>query len=92
VDKKVALVTGGTGGIGTHICLKLAEQGYQVVAGYLHAAAEEWQAALRAKGVEIGIIRGDVSDYTSSGQMIAETTAKFGPIAALVNNHNSGMK
>ncbi len=50
MSEKVALVTGGIGGIGTQVCKRLYAQGRRVVAGYLpdeEAAAIEWQRARR---------------------------------------------
>jgi acetoacetyl-CoA reductase len=89
MSKKVALVTGGIGGIGTGVCRMLTEQGYQVAAGYCKAgdeAAAKWQQAQKEAGYEIGTFYGDVSDYDSCKQMIALIEQKLGPVDALVNN------
>ena len=51
-EKKIALVTGGTGGIGSAICIGLAQQGRQVIAGYYppeQEAAEAWQRAPKSR-------------------------------------------
>ena len=87
-EKKIALVTGGTGGIGSAICIGLAKQGRKVVAGYFppeKEAAESWQAARKAEGYDIAITPGDVSDYAASQKMIADIEAKYGGIDILVN-------
>ena len=55
MTKRIALVTGGTGGIGSAICQSLAEQGFQVVAGYNtggnHDKAKAWQEEMLQKGL-----------------------------------------
>ena len=51
---RVALVTGGTGGIGSEICKTLSKEGYQVIAGYYsggnHEKAEKWQLEANKEG------------------------------------------
>ena len=86
--QKIALVTGGTGGIGSAICKGLADQGRKVIAGYFppeKSAAEAWQQARRQEGYDMEIVAGDVSDYDACQQMIVEITERFGPIDILVN-------
>jgi acetoacetyl-CoA reductase len=85
---RLALITGGTGGIGTAICRKLAEKGCRVVASYHPSekdSLEEWSKAREAEGVEVGLVAGDVSSPENSIAMIEETEEKFGPIDILVN-------
>jgi acetoacetyl-CoA reductase len=87
-DQKIAFVTGGTGGIGTAICIGLAEQGRRVVAGYYppeQEAAESWQKARKQEGYDFEIAAGDVSDFEASNEMIADIEAKFGSIDILIN-------
>ena len=87
-DKKIALVTGGIGGIGSAICIGLTEQGRKVVAGYFppeKEAAEAWQKARRKEGYDIEIAAGDVSDYEASQQMIADIGSRLGGVDILVN-------
>jgi acetoacetyl-CoA reductase len=88
MSKKIALVTGGTGGIGTQICRRLVDQGFQVVANHLASeseAAAEWREHLRADGYEFGLAAGDVSDFDDAARMVADVEATFGPISVLVN-------
>ncbi|MDH3671073.1 MAG: acetoacetyl-CoA reductase [Gammaproteobacteria bacterium] len=88
MQQRIALVTGGTGGIGTEICRCLAEQGRQIVAGYLpgdEPAAISWQTARRAEGLRIELAAGDVSSFESSADMVRDVQARIGPIDILVN-------
>jgi acetoacetyl-CoA reductase len=86
--KRIAVVTGGIGGIGTAICQRLAQNGCQVVATY-HPAEEEkladWSKAREAEGLEIGLVSGDVSSAEDSARMMAEVAEKFGNVDILVN-------
>ena len=86
--QKIAFITGGTGGIGTAICIGLAQQGRRVIAGYYppeQEAAEAWQKARKAEGYDFEIAAGDVSDFEASNQMIAEIEDKYGSIDILIN-------
>ena len=85
---RIALVTGGTGGIGTAICKALADQGRKVIAGYFppeKEKAEAWQATHREQGYEFEIVGCDVSDFESSQQMLHDVEATIGPVDILVN-------
>ena len=84
---RVALVTGGTGGIGTAICKRLAKAGHRVATNYRsEEKAREWQAALKKDGVDVLVVPGDVADAKSSEAMVAAVRDKLGPIDILVNN------
>ena len=87
LEGKVALVTGGSGGIGAAICERLAQAGAKVATNYRNREkAERWQAEVREKGLEIPIYQADVSDYAASAAFVAEVEAELGPVAILVNN------
>lgn len=85
--KRLVLVTGATGGLGTAMCKKLFSDGYTVVANYRNEEkAKEWQKALREEGYEIDIYYADVADYGSCGKMIDDITNSHGNVDVLVNN------
>ena len=86
---RVAVVTGGVGGIGTEICKHLAASGARVVAADLARVAEssqQWQADRKAEGYDIAVFGVDVSDFDSCGTMIAKVQEQIGPVDILVNN------
>jgi acetoacetyl-CoA reductase len=86
---RVALVTGGTGGIGTEICKKLADAGARVASTSLlslKAQAEDWLKQSAAQGYQFTVVYGDVSDFDSCAQMVAQVVQEVGPIDILVNN------
>ncbi len=88
MTKRVALITGGIGGIGTDVCRELCRQDRAVVAGYLPSEteqAEAWLATMRNEGFEIDVVAGDVSDFESSAAMIRQVEEKHGLIEILVN-------
>ncbi|ANG61975.1 beta-ketoacyl-ACP reductase [Marinobacterium aestuarii] len=91
MSKKIAFVTGGTGGLGTPICRSLVDQGFTVVAGYnsggKHEKAQAWQEEQRKAGYEIMIAYGDVTNAESCVQCIANVEKQTGgTIDVLVNN------
>ena len=58
MTSRVALVTGGTGGIGTAICKQLHDQGHRVASNYRDAArARLWQQQMRQAGYDIGTVQ-----------------------------------
>ncbi len=88
MTKKVALITGGTGGIGTAICEALASSGHSVVANYFPAdkeAAESWLQEMRSRNADIHIAPADVTSYEECGEMIKSIESSIGPVDVLVN-------
>lgn len=84
---KVALVTGGTGGIGAAICLRLAEAGAKVATNYRNEEkARKWQEAVKAKGFDIAAYQADVSSLEECTDLVKKIEADIGPVDILVNN------
>ena len=87
MQSRVALVTGGTGGIGTAIVKRLAEMGHRVATNYRdEARALAWQAQMQAAGIEVSLAQGDVSSPEDAEQMVRAIERQLGPIDILVNN------
>ena len=88
MSKKVALVTGGTGGIGTEVCKELHDQGHIVVACYLpveEQQAYQWQKSQKEQGYELNIEPCDVACFESTGKMLDAINEKYGTVDILVN-------
>lgn len=88
MTNRVALVTGGNGGIGTEVCKYLAALGYRVVSTCVSAEKENirgWQEELRAEGYEVAWVECDVSDYEACGAMAEQVRAEQGDVDVLVN-------
>ena len=84
---KVAFVTGGTGGIGAAICLKLAGSGARVATNYRNEEkARKWQEEVKAEGYDIRIYHADVSDFDACADVVKKIEADLGPVDILVNN------
>ncbi|KAF1707972.1 beta-ketoacyl-ACP reductase [Pseudoxanthomonas sacheonensis] len=84
---RVALVTGGTGGIGTAICKKLADMGHKVATNYRNEEkTQAWLQQMRDQGYDIAAIKGDVSSPEEAEALVREVEAKLGPVDILVNN------
>ena len=90
MTKRIALVTGGTGGIGTSICKQLQDDGYQVIAGYYsggnHEKAQAWQDQMKADGYDIAVAYGNIRDFESCQTCIEGIRKDFGSVDILVNN------
>jgi acetoacetyl-CoA reductase len=84
---RVALVTGGTGGIGTAICRHLASRGHKVATNFRdEGRAKAWQDAQRNAGFEFALARGDVADPATAEAMVREVESQLGPVDILINN------
>ena len=88
MSKKVALVTGGMGGLGTAICKALAQSGFTVVANCLPGfpQKDEWLQRTSAEGFDFKAAEGNVADYDSCTAMVKGIEAQVGPVDVLVNN------
>jgi len=87
-DDKVALVTGGMGGLGTAICRRLQAEGFRVAATYSpgNATPDAWLAAQRDEGYRFTTYRVDVTDYGDCEWMMQKLLAEMGRLDVLVNN------
>lgn len=85
---KVAIVTGGTRGIGRAIALKLANKGTNIVINYRNSdkEAEELKAILEEKGVKVLTVKCDISNFEDSKNLMNKCKEVFGKIDILVNN------
>jgi acetoacetyl-CoA reductase len=87
MSNRIALVTGGTGGIGTALCRKLAQMGHRVATNYRdEARAKVWQQEQKAAGFDFAIVPGDVSSPESAAAMVRAVEAALGPVDILINN------
>lgn len=85
---KVAIVTGGSRGIGKAIVLELASQGANVAFNYLKSkdAAEEVKKEVESKGKKVLVFQCDVKNLEAMTKMVEETKDKFGRLDIVVNN------
>jgi len=87
MNSRVALVTGGTGGIGTAICRKLSDMGHKVATNYRNEEkARAWQAQMKAEGYDIALVKGDVTSPDEAAAMVREVEQTLGPVEILINN------
>jgi len=85
--KYIALVTGATGGLGTAMCTRLAQDGFHVIANYnSEEKAAKWKEKMAEQGNNFDMYQCDVSDYNAVKNMIQKVEADYGPIDVLVNN------
>ena len=90
-DKRVAIVTGSSSGIGASTARELASRGWNVVINYTKSAeaAQKVVAQCVAKGAEALAVQGDVSDDAVCRKLAQAALDKWGRIDALVNNAGS---
>ena len=88
LEGKIALVTGGSRGIGRAIAIRLAEEGAKVAVNYAgnQAAAEEVKSVIEAKGGTALLVQADVSDSTAATDMVTHVHEELGGLDILVNN------
>jgi acetoacetyl-CoA reductase len=88
MTQRIALVTGGMGGLGEAICMKLARMGIKVVVTYSpgnvkHAA---WLKEMADRDYHFSAYPADVADYDSCVKMVDQVSKEVGPIDILINN------
>ena len=91
---RVALVTGGSGGIGQAISLALASAGALVAVHYSHgrAAAEKVAGQITDQGGRAVVLGADLGSATAPGELVTATEQTLGPIGLLVSNAGAGQR
>jgi acetoacetyl-CoA reductase len=86
--QRIALVTGGMGGLGEAICAKLGKMGLNVVVTYSpgNTKYKEWLKDMEGAGHKFHAYPCDVSDFDSCQKMVEAVTRDLGPIDVLINN------
>lgn len=87
-NKKIAIVTGGSKGIGRAIALELADAGYYTIINYKSddKAAADTLKIIKNKGSDGEVVKFDVSDSEEAEKAINDITSRFSNIEVLVNN------
>ncbi|OGA15996.1 MAG: beta-ketoacyl-ACP reductase [Betaproteobacteria bacterium RIFCSPLOWO2_02_FULL_63_19] len=85
---RVALITGGMGGLGETISTKMADAGYRVAVTYSpsNKTADKWVSAMKERGYDFKAYACDVADYDSCTACAGQVEKDFGPVDILVNN------
>ncbi len=85
---KIAVITGGMGGLGESICTKMSDEGYTVVATYSsnNEKANAWLGAMKERGYNFYSSQVDVADFESCDNLVKQVESDVGPIDILVNN------
>jgi len=88
MSERIAVVTGGMGGLGEAICIKLAKMGYRVVATRSpgNAKAGTWLAEMKQRGHAFHAVEVDVADFASCAKAVKQIESTVGAIDVLVNN------
>jgi acetoacetyl-CoA reductase len=86
--QRIALVTGGMGGLGEAICMKLEKMGIKVVVTYSpgNTKYKEWLKEMEAQGHKFLAYPCDVSDFESCNKCVEQIKKDVGPIDILINN------
>jgi 3-oxoacyl-[acyl-carrier protein] reductase len=85
---QVALITGGTRGIGKEIAITLAKEGYNIALNYRSENEElsKLKQEIEANNVKCLTVKGDISSFEDCEQFVKQTIQEFGKIDILVNN------
>ena len=88
LDSKVAIVTGGSGGIGHSLCERLAKEGAKIVVNY-HSSMDEAEAVkakIESQGSEAFLVQADLAKVDEINNLVKSTVDHFGKVDILVNN------
>ena len=88
MKQRIGLVTGGMGGLGQAICMKLARMGIKVVVTYSpgNTKYNEWLKEMAERDYLFSGYPCDVADFDSCGKMVEQVQKEVGPIDILINN------
>jgi acetoacetyl-CoA reductase len=88
MSKRVAMITGGMGGLGETISTKMADADYKVAVTYSpsNMTSAKWLGAMKEKGYDFKAYACDVTDFESCNACANKVVAETGPIDILVNN------
>ncbi|MDY6940228.1 MAG: glucose 1-dehydrogenase [Cyanobacteriota bacterium] len=88
LKNKVAIITGGSGGIGQELCVRLAKEGAKIVINYRSSEeeAEETKEKVEQIGSSAFIVQADLSKVDQINHLVRETIDHFGKVDILVNN------
>src|SRR5262247_1213188 len=88
MTQRVAVVTGGMGGIGEAICERLGKAGHKVVTTYSpgNKKADAWLKEMKGKGYDFRAEQVDVTDFDACQKAVAKIQSAVGAIDILVNN------
>ena len=86
--QRVALITGGMGGLGEAVCIKLAALGDKVITTYSpgNTTAHEWLRKMNDMGYNFQAYECDVADFDSCQACVEQVVAENGPVEVLINN------
>ena len=87
-SQRIALVTGGMGGLGEAICMKMAALGYTVVTTHSpgNTKANDWLQSMKSQGHTFRAYPCDVASFDSAAACVKHVGTELGPIDVLVNN------
>ena len=87
-ENKVAVITGGTTGIGKEIALELAKNGYNIAINYRNETdtMNDLKQEIESNNVKCIFVRADVSNFEETENMVKEIINEFGKIDVLINN------
>jgi acetoacetyl-CoA reductase len=88
MSKRIAIITGGMGGLGETISTKMADAGYRVAVTFSpsNKTSDKWLAGMKEQGYDFKAFPCDVTDLESSKACVAKVSADVGQVDILVNN------